>query len=202
MDDDANLVERAQTGDAEAFRRLVERHGAPLFRLAWRILGDESAAEDAVQETFLRAYRALPRFDRRARFTTWLHRIAANTAIEQLRKRGPVAADSGERAEEEMPSVASTAPGPERNLLSGEIQRAIEGALGGLSPLERTAFVLRHFEERSIAEVCAALGLRESAGKQAVFRAVHKLRRALAPLLPIPPAKTGSSPYQSGEVAL
>jgi RNA polymerase sigma-70 factor (ECF subfamily) len=162
MDEDAILVERAQSGDAEAFRRLVERHGTPLFRLAWRITGDEAIAEDAVQETFLRAYRALPRFDRRARFATWLHRIAANTAIEQLRKRGRQAAEG---AEEEIHPLPSPAPGPERNLLSGEIQRAVGSALSGLSPLERAAFVLRHFEERSIAEVCGALGLRESAGK-------------------------------------
>ena len=85
--DDAIYVERAQGGDSEAFRVLVERYSQRLFRVAWRILGEEASAEDAVQETFLRAYRALPRFDARSQFGTWLHRIAANTAIDEARGR-------------------------------------------------------------------------------------------------------------------
>ena len=74
------VVERARSGDGEAFRELVERHSRPLFRLAYRMTGSESDAEDVVQETFLKAYRQLARFDGRASFGTWLHRIAANCA--------------------------------------------------------------------------------------------------------------------------
>jgi len=180
--DDAILVGRARAGDAEAFRELVERYSAPLFRLAWRIVGDEPTAEDAVQESFLRAYRSLARFDERARFATWLYRIAANTAIEMLRKRRQLKLERSDDGV--LPPLPSTAPGPDRQALSGEVERAVRGALDDLSPLERAAFVLRHFEERSIAEICGALGLRESAGKQAIFRAVKKLRRALEPLTP------------------
>lgn len=178
--DDSIFVERAQRGDAEAFRVLVERYSPRLFRLAWRIVGEETSAEDAVQETFLRAYRALPRFDAQSQFGTWLHRIAANTAIEILRKRQRQQIRRG--AEEEADDAPSREPGPDRRALSQEVDRAVREALDGLSPVERAAFVLRHYEERSIAEVCDALGLRESAGKQAVFRAVKKLRRALEPL--------------------
>ena len=179
--DDANLVERARAGDSEAFRELVERYSARIFRLAWRVLGDEASAEDAVQETFLRAYRALARFDARSQFATWLHRIAANTAVEILRKHQHqhLRQESiGEAAGE----TSSADPGPDRRALSQEVERAVRGALAGLSPMERAAFVLRHFEGRSIAEICGALGLRESAGKQAIFRAVQKLRRSLEPL--------------------
>ncbi len=176
--DDAIYVERAQGGDSEAFRVLVERYSQRLFRIAWRILDEEAAAEDAVQESFLRAYRALPRFDARAQFGTWLHRIAANTAIEILRKRQRSRQETGQ----EEADPASGEPGPDRRALSQEVDRAVREALSGLSPLERAAFVLRHYEERSIAEVCDTLGLRESAGKQAVFRAVKKLRRVLEPL--------------------
>src|SRR5262245_27838586 len=186
-DDDATLVGRARAGDAEAFRALVERYGAPLFRLAWRIVGDAATADDAVQESLLRAYRALPRFDDRARFATWLYRIAANTAVEMLRKRRRLAREQAE--EGEMPALPSSAPGPDRHALSGEVERAVRQALSGLSPLERAAFVLRHCEERSIAEICAALGLRESAGKQAIFRAVQKVRRVLAPYSEAAPAR-------------
>jgi RNA polymerase sigma-70 factor (ECF subfamily) len=174
--DDAILVERARTGDAEAFRELVERYSARIFRLAWRILGDEASAEDAVQETFLRAYRSLARFDARSQVGTWLHRIAANTSIEILRKQQRL------HAQPEPPLPSSPDPGPDRLALSQEVERAVRGALADLSPMERAAFILRHFEDRSIAEICGALGLRESAGKQAVFRAVKKLRRVLEPL--------------------
>jgi RNA polymerase sigma-70 factor, ECF subfamily len=177
--DDAILVERARAGDAEAFRALVERHSARVFRLAWRILGDEAGAEDAVQETFLRAYRSLARFDTRSQFGTWLHRIAANTAVEILRKHQRL---RHERIGEETSEASSADPGPDRRALSQEVERAVRGALADLSPMERAAFVLRHFEGRSIAEICGALGLRESAGKQAIFRAVQKLRRTLEPL--------------------
>jgi len=179
--DEALLVDRARAGDAEAFRALVERYSARVFRIAWRILGDEAAAEDAVQETFLRAYRSLARFDARSQFGTWLHRIAANTAVEILRKHQHQRLRH-ERIGEETGEASSADPGPDRRILSQEVERAVRGALAGLSPMERAAFVLRHFEGRSIAEICGALGLRESAGKQAIFRAVQKLRRSLEPL--------------------
>jgi RNA polymerase sigma-70 factor (ECF subfamily) len=178
--DDAILVERARAGDAEAFRTLVERYSPKLFRLAYRIVGDEPSAEDAVQETLLRAYRSLARFDARSQFGTWLHRIAVNTSLEILRKRQRSGQEWNEVAE--AAPLPSTDPGPDRRALSQEVERAVRGALAGLSPMERTAFVLRHFEGRSIAEICGTLGLRESAGKQAVFRAVKKLRRVLEPL--------------------
>src|SRR5688572_12170672 len=125
---DALLVERAQTGDAEAFRELVERYSARIFRLAWRILGDEASAEDAVQETFLRAYRSLHRFDSRSQLGTWLHRIAANTSIEILRKQQRL------RSQPELPLSFSNDPGPDRLALSQEVERAVRGALADLSP--------------------------------------------------------------------
>jgi len=180
------FVERAREGDAEAFRELVESYSPKLFRLAWRITGDEQSAEDAVQETFLRAYRSLGRFDARSQFSTWLHRIAVNAALDLVRKqqrqrfRQEDGLDGRTGEEEPWPSPA---PGPERITLSLEVERTVRSALAGLSAMERTAFVLRHFEGRSIAEICDQLGLGASAGKQAVFRAVKKLRRVLEPLV-------------------
>ncbi len=179
------VVDRARKGDADAFRELVERYSDKIFRLAYRITGEEGTAEDAVQETFLRAYRWLHRFDARAQFGTWLYRIAVNTTIEMTRKQKrhrhhqPVP-EPGEP--DFMGSLPSAAPGPERLALSQEVEQAVRAAMGELTPLERAAFVLRHFEGRSIAEICAHLGLGESAGKHAIFRAVRKLRGALAPL--------------------
>jgi len=84
---DAAAVARALAGDQDGFRVLVERHSHALFRLAYRMTGNEQDAEDMVQETFLRAYRQLGRFESRANFSTWLHRIAANCSLDLLRKR-------------------------------------------------------------------------------------------------------------------
>ena len=180
---ETNLVERALKGDADAFRALVEIHSPKIFRLVYRILGDEASAEDAVQETFLRAYRSLGRFDSRSQFGTWLHRIAVNTAVEIVRKQ-----QRHRSRHEEMPAVSdaplpSSDPGPDRLALGQEVERAVRSALADLSPMERTAFILRHFEGRSIAEICDPRGLGVSAGKQAVFRAVKKLRIVLEPLV-------------------
>jgi RNA polymerase sigma-70 factor, ECF subfamily len=192
---EAAVVDRARKGDADAFRELVEHYSDKIFRLAYRITGEEGTAEDAVQESFLRAYRWLHRFDARAQFGTWLYRIAVNTTIEMTRKQKrhrhyqPVP-EPGEARERQdfMAGLPSSAPGPERLALSQEVEQAVRAAMGELTPLERAAFVLRHFEGRSIAEICAHLGLGESAGKHAVFRAVRKLRGALAPLAgrPVP----------------
>ena len=183
---EAIVVERARAGDAGAFRELVVSYSPKLFRLAFRITGDEQSAEDAVQETFLRAWRSLRRFDSRAQFGTWLHRIAVNVALDlarrQERQRSRHEGLSDGRTGEDDP-LPSPEPGPDRIALSLEVERAVRSGLAGLSAMERTAFVLRHFEGRSIAEICAQLGLGASAGKQAVFRAVKKLRRVLEPLV-------------------
>jgi len=187
---EAIVVERARKGDADAFRELVESYGPKLFRLAWRITGDEQSAEDAVQETFLRAYRSLDRFDARAQFGTWLHRIAVNAALDLARKQQRHRSRHEERLDgldgpdgNSEPPLPSPAPGPDRIALGLEVERAVRSALAELSAMERTAFVLRHFEGRSIAEICDQLGLGVSAGKQAIFRAVKKLRRVLEPLV-------------------
>src|SRR4029078_10200099 len=85
--DDETAAAKVKAGDADAFRALVERHSRPLFKLAFRLTGNEQDAEDVVQESLLKAYRPLGRFESRANFGTWLHRIAANCAIDLLRSR-------------------------------------------------------------------------------------------------------------------
>jgi RNA polymerase sigma-70 factor (ECF subfamily) len=179
----AAILARARQGDEEAFRALVERHSRPLFRLAFRLTGNEQDAEDVVQESLLRAYRQLGRFESRANFGTWLHRIAANCAVDLLRvRRSRREGLAREQAEAAEGIAAPDEHGPQRLAESAEIERRVREALDGLSPLERTAFVLRHYEGRSIDEIGKSLGLRSSATKHSVFRAVRKLRQALEPL--------------------
>jgi RNA polymerase sigma-70 factor (ECF subfamily) len=179
----AGVVERARRGDPEAFRELVEAHSDALFRLAYRLTGSEEMADDVVQETFLRAHRSLHRFDGRAQVRTWLIRIASNCAIDGLRRRRR---DALQPLSDDRPYAAaweSHEPGPERLARSREVGETVRRAMTRLSALERAAFSLRHYEGQPLAEIGRALGVGEGAVKQAVFRAVQKLRAALAPLV-------------------
>ena len=179
----AAVLARARQGDSEAFRALVARHSRSVFRLAFRMTGNEQDAEDVVQESFLRAYRQLGRFESRANFGTWLYRITANCAVDLMRARQARHDQArGESLDESFADLRADAPDPERLSESAEIERRVASAMAALSPLERAAFTLRHYEGRSIDEISRTLGLGTSAAKHSVFRAVKKLRVALAPL--------------------
>lgn len=182
---DAAAVALVRAGDCDAFRLLVERHSRKLFRLAIRLTGNKDDAEDIVQETFLRAYRSLNQFDERAVFTSWLYRIATNYALDLLRAKKSKPSVSLSASASEEPGVgdwlASETPGPERVAFSGQLQERIAAALGQLTPHERIAFTLRHFEGHTTEEIGEALKIGANAAKQVVFRAVQKMRRALQP---------------------
>ncbi len=185
---DSVAVARVRAGDGNAYRVLVERHSRAVFRLAYRMTGNEQDSEDVVQETFLRAYKQLHRWEARSSFSTWLYRIAANYSLDLVRRRqrhGEVAMteSAGERETDVVHALASHAPGPDRLLFSDRVQQRVAATLDGLSRQERTAFVLRHFEGQSIEEIAGALGLSGNAAKHSIFRAVQKLRRALEPLV-------------------
>ncbi|MGA8579723.1 MAG: sigma-70 family RNA polymerase sigma factor, partial [Bryobacteraceae bacterium] len=182
---DRAFVTKARSGDKDAFRTLVERHGRGLFRLAFRMTGNAQDAEDVVQESFLRAWRQLDRFDERASFGTWMYRIATNCALDvvRLRKRRsfePIAADDPGDGMAELPSLG---PSPERMALSGEVRQRLAAAMNQLSETERAAFVLRHFEGLRLEEISQVLECQPGAAKHSVFRAVQKLRRALEPIV-------------------
>lgn len=186
---DATQVAQALGGDQDAFRVLADRHSRSLFRLAYRMTGNEQDAEEVVQETLLRAYRRLDRFESRANFGTWLYRIGVNCSLDLMRKRKPESTRRQHATEDESESndplavAVSAAPGPDRLMLSGEVREKVREAMAELSPVERTAFVMRHFEGNSIEEIGQTLGLGAGATKNSVFRAVQKLRRQLEPLV-------------------
>lgn len=179
-------IERAQSGDSDAFRLLVEQHSRAVFRLAFRMTGNEQDAEDVVQETFLRAYRQLGKYEARASFSTWLYRIASNYSLDLIRMRKRHE-DKRERGNAEDRDILQTlpvnTPGPDRIVYSGQVQERVNEALNELSAQERTAFVLRHFEGMSIDEIGEALGTGTNATKHSIFRAVQKLRRSLEPVV-------------------
>lgn len=172
---DAAVIDRVRTGERDAFRLLVERHSRAIFRLGYRLTRNETDADDVVQETFLRAYRNIDRFDGRSSFSTWAHQIATNYALDLLRKRKRGETDEL-TADHPAPAAAST---DERIVL----RQALERGMNLLSGNERTAFVLRHYEGMSIDEIGRVLGTETNATKHTIFRAVRKLRRVLEPLV-------------------
>jgi RNA polymerase sigma-70 factor (ECF subfamily) len=186
---DAAAVTRTLAGEREAYRVLVERHSNYVYRLAYRMTGNPHDAEEVVQEAFLRGYQKLQQFAGSANFGTWVYRIAANYAIDRLRQRkndesrreAPSRAAEGETEVDPLSQVKDPAPSPER--LAGSAQMAIKmkEALDALTPAERTAIVMRHWDGCGIEEIAAVLKSNSSAAKNTVFRAVQKLRVALKP---------------------
>ena len=183
---DLGAAEQARKGDQHAFRVLVERHSQSVFRLAFRMTGNEQDAEDLVQETFLKAYKQIHKFDGRAAFGTWLYRICANCSLDLIRARKSRKEQQSWSGDEEernwLDRVATPAPSPERLTQSGQIAGLLEPALKQLTEMERAAFVLRHYEGCDIEEIARTLGVQVNAAKHSVFRAVQKLRRALEPV--------------------
>ena len=171
-DEAAVLAVRA--GNRDAFRVLVERYSRSVFRLGYRMTGNEQDAEDVVQEAFLRAFKQLNRYESRSSFSTWLYRIAANYSLDLIRAR---------RTTDSVEDVPLTEPsaGPDRLLNSARIEETVDAALNSLTQQERTAFVMRHYEGLSIEEIGGTLGINNNAAKHSVFRAVQKLRKVLAP---------------------
>ena len=191
LDSDAIAVERTLLGDRDAYRLLVERHSANLFRLAYRMTGNRHDAEEVVQEAFLRGYQKLGQFASKSNFGTWVYRIAANYAIDRVRQKRreeartekPARNDSDGKEIDPVNFVKDEKPLPERLTLNAELRNKIEEALEALTPSERTAFVMRHWEGCAIEEIAGVLKSNSGATKNTVFRAVQKLRMALEPFV-------------------
>ncbi len=172
-DADAAAVERVRRGDADAFAEIVRRHYGACLRYAERLLGDRADAEDAVQETFIRAYDALGRYEERSRFRAWLFAVLATECRAQATRRArrarrlvrDEAALHGAVAPDAAPPVDAAA--------------RLDRALGRLEPRLREAFLLRHVEQLSYDEMRAATGAGTSALKMRVLRAVAALRALL-----------------------
>ena len=186
---DAVAVERTLAGDRDAYRVLVERYSLYLYRLAYRMTSNSHDAEEVVQEAFLRAYQKLSQFAGNSNFGTWVYRIAANYAIDRIRQRNVEAARqvSPSRPSEDGPEVdpvtllKDPSASPERLAGSAELAARLQQALDALTPAERTAIVMRHWEGCAIEEIAAVLKSNSNATKNTVFRAVAKLRKALEP---------------------
>jgi RNA polymerase sigma-70 factor (ECF subfamily) len=182
------IIKLVLNGDRDAYRALVDRHYQFAFRIACRITGDPDDAEEVAQEAFLRAYTQLSTFRQDSSFSTWVNRIAMNQALNLVERRKRDLLRSSEQIadvpnSEGAMQLADGKAGPERQLLDREFKSLREAAMATLTPMERTAFSLRHMEDMPISEIAEALHVPANSAKQAVFRAVSKLRRTLVPAM-------------------
>jgi RNA polymerase sigma-70 factor (ECF subfamily) len=174
------IIRKAVKGDRAAFRQLVLEHSHAMFRLAWRLSGDEGAAEDIVQEAFIKAWRKIGEFRMESSFKSWLHRITVNTAMDYLRKHVRRKQFETPEPEWEGPEQAAELPDTGTQI---DISTQTQTAMMELSESERTALLLKHYEGHSINEVARIMEITTGACKQNIFRAVKKMRIALRPLV-------------------
>lgn len=172
-----NVISKAKNGDETAFTQIVEAFQTPVFNLCYRMLGDSKEAEDAAQETFLRAYYAIAKYDSDRSFGTWLLSIAAHYCIDQQRKRKIPIADIDDYMEETSPD--KNTPNPEMSTLAKESYSQLQNLLLTLPDLDRAAIILRYWNECSEEEISLTLNISISAVKSRLHRARLRLAKVM-----------------------
>ena len=184
---DQILVQRVQRGDQVAFELLVMKYQRRIFRLIMRFIRDPALAEDVAQETFLRAYRAIPQFRGESQFYTWLYRIAVNTAKKTLAEGArEVSLRDGSTEDGETSSVdehLSDLETPEAVLAGRQVVRTVNAAIDELPEDLRTAIALREIEGMSYEDIARAMGCPVGTVRSRIFRAREAIARRLRPLL-------------------
>jgi len=182
---DCDLAVRAATGDGRAFEAIMRRHNRMLFRTARSILKSDVEAEDALQESYLRAWRAIDGFRAESKLSTWLSRIVINESLGRLRRQGAQVIPLDGTADANAADLEDTmeddpALQPDRLALRAEIRALIETRIDRLPDAFRTVFILRAIEECSVEDVAAALNLPEATVRTKFFRARGLLREGLS----------------------
>jgi RNA polymerase sigma-70 factor (ECF subfamily) len=177
---DDDVVRRVLAGDTPLFEVLMRRYNQRLFRVARAVLKDPDEAEDVMQHAYVRAFEHLGQFEGRARFATWLTKIALYEALGRARKRDqPRRADSGSAERSSIDALESADPDPEQQALQGEARSVLETSIGALPPAYRMVFVMREVEGLDTAETAECLEVSEDVVKTRLRRARVMLRRAL-----------------------
>ena len=199
-DSDGMLVTAAKRGNAQAFEELVLRHKRRVFAVAQRITNSRDDAEDVVQETFHKVFLHLDNFQEKARFSTWLTRIAMNEALMLLRRRRGVFEDLPASTDEGVKFTSQAfvdqGPNPEESCLRSERTQLLTEAINRLGPRIRTAILLRDIEEKSLEETAQILGTTSTAIKARLFQGRRKLRRIITPGFPWKPYTSRSRQSQ------
>lgn len=197
MNDELAWVLQAQQGNDEAFTKLVEEHQTHVYNLCYRMLGEPEAAEDAAQESFLRAYQNLHRYDQNRPFVTWLLSITAHYCIDRLRRRKlPVFSIDEENDDGTTFEIADAAsPDPEAEAVKREDRERLHVLLKGLDETDRAAVIMRYWYDFSEIEIAESLSLTVSAVKSRL----HRSRRALAGMWQeeTPRTRTERRPHES-----
>ena len=180
MDQERRWIEEARQGDRNAFGNLVKAYQGPVYNLTYRMLGDPDEAEDAAQESFLRAYRKLDSYDPERKFSNWLLSIASHYCVDRLRRRRLVWLSL---EDENLPpaTLVSHQPGPEHHIVEHEREAEIQGLLDTLSPDYRTVVVLHYWYNLSYEEIAETTDSTVSAVKSRLFRARRMLAKQLQP---------------------
>jgi RNA polymerase sigma-70 factor (ECF subfamily) len=173
LQDEQKWLRLAQEGDAQAFSRLVDMYAKPVHNLCYRMLGNREDAEDAAQEAFLRAFKAIKRYDPKRKFASWLLSIAANYCIDQHR-RGRLQTISIEDSPEA--SLGDRAAGPATTLVQRETRDELQNLLAGMDARDRAAIILYYWHELPYDEIAEQLAMSESALKSRL----HRARKTLA----------------------
>ena len=182
------LLGRVARGDVDAFEHFVRTYQKRIYRLVYTLLRDPVDADSVTQDVFIKAYRAAGDFKGESTFETWVTRIAINTVRDFTRRKRPVIPFSqlGPEDDDSADLPRGLDPGsgssPERDLMSRDIRRRVAEALVSLAPRQRAVFVMKHYEEKTIAEIGFATGLDAGTIKSHLFRAARKLRAKLEDL--------------------
>src|SRR6202521_439540 len=182
-DDDLDLVHASKNGDVSAFEQLVKRYDRKLLRIAHNVTHNTEDSQDAVQETFLKAFQHLDQFREDSKFSTWLIRITVNQSLMKLRKRATrdVSLDEDFQADGDMlpMEAADWAPNPEQLYWASELRDILVNTLSQLRPIFRAVFVLRDIEGLSTDQTAEVLNLSHTAVKARLWRARLQLRERL-----------------------
>ncbi|MDQ0063078.1 RNA polymerase sigma-70 factor (ECF subfamily) [Paenibacillus harenae] len=180
---EARLARLSLKGDQGAFAELVSLYQDKLFHMAYRMLNNRQESEDVVQDTFLRVYKNLDRYDENLKFSTWIYRIATNLCIDRLRKRKPVYSLDAESTEHEGLDGYSMIPSddrtPETELLLSDTQRIIHQAIETLPPKYKTVMTLRYMQDLSLQEIGDIMDMPVTTIKTRVHRGREFLRKKL-----------------------
>jgi RNA polymerase sigma factor (sigma-70 family) len=183
LDSDKDLIASALSGKQDAYKALMERHRSSIYHIVFKFVRDQEAAADLVQETFMKAFASLETYRSEYKFSTWLYRIAANAAIDSLRRQkiktlsldSPTDSEDG-RGEIDLPDYSYH---PERDMEERERRVSIQEAIDSLPEKYRMVILYRHKEDRSYEEIAAALNIPVGTVKARIFRARELLKKKL-----------------------
>ena len=182
---ETRLIQRAQKGDAAAFRELVENCQELVFQMALELTRDWDDADELSQQVFIKAYHALPRFRGDAKLMSWLYRILMNTYIDHTRKSrvakwSSASNDVESVTQPEMVAANEAAGNPEAQAAAHQIQEHIDRALQALAPQQRSVFIMRHYHDLPLKEIAAIMGISLGTVKSQLFRAVQRMQKELS----------------------